>query len=181
MLFRERQQVVIFALAVAMVSGFLVFRYLPLRKKIKEAGQKQQVQKAAVATTLLQTRRLPALEEQLKELKSSAGNYDARVPQHRDLGEFLQKIADLMNGHNLKEQLIEPGEQITAKQVSCIPVTIQCKGRLKQIFGFFESLQELDRLVRLEKIKLVNDKNFTGTVSMQTKAFIFYGKQASQE
>jgi Tfp pilus assembly protein PilO len=57
---------------------------------------------------------------------------------------------------------------------------MQGKGRLKQIFEFFGRLQSLDRLVRIEQVKLVNDRDFSGEVSMQTKAVIYYRTEAGQ-
>jgi len=57
---------------------------------------------------------------------------------------------------------------------------MQCKGGVEQIFEFFKSLQNLDRLVRIEQIKLVNDQDFTGQASMQTKAVVYYRAEAEQ-
>jgi hypothetical protein len=51
---------------------------------------------------------------------------------------------------------------------------MQCKGRLTQIFEFYKQLQKLDRLVRIEQVKLVNDSSFEGEVSMETKLVIYY-------
>jgi hypothetical protein len=35
-------------------------------------------------------------------------------------------------------------------------------------------MQSLDRLVRIEHVELVNDSDFTGEVSLQTKVVIYY-------
>jgi len=85
-----------------------------------------------------------------------------------------------MNENNLREQLIQPGEEVKAEGLNCIPVSMKCKGSLKQIFKFFRSLQRLDRLIRIEEVKLVNDNGFSGEVSMQTKVIIFYRAKAEQ-
>ena len=119
---------------------------------------------------------IPA-KEKLQKLQQTVGNYEQNVPEHRELGEFLQKIANLMNEHNLVEQVIEPAREIEADQLNCIPVDMECKGRLTEIFAFYKSLQSMDRLVRIESIKLVNDRDFSGEVSMQTKVVIYYRPQ----
>jgi len=123
---------------------------------------------------------LPVLKEQLLKLQEAVGNYEANIPTRRSLGEFLHRIAALMNEHHLTEQLIQPGEEIEAKGLNCIPLNMQCKGRLKQIYEFFSSLQVLDRSIRIEDVKLVNDKDFSGEVRMQTKAFIYYRADSGQ-
>ena len=179
-MFRERQQIVIFVIAGAMVSGFVLFRYLPLQKRIRAVEQARAAQRLAITKTSAESRQVPALKGQLLKLQRTVGNYEANVPGQRALGVFLHRIANLMNEYNLRERLIQPGEEVKAEGLNCIPVSMQCKGGLKQIFKFFKSLQVLDRLVRIEQIKLVNDGDFSGEVGMQTKAVIYYRAEAEQ-
>lgn len=180
MLFRERQQILIFVMAGVMVVGFVLFRYLPLRKKMKSVEKTRAAQSLVIAKGASQSEQLPALREELAKLRSAVSNYERQIPADRELGAFLHRIADLMNGHNLKEQLIEPGKEVEADGLNYIPVTMKCKGRLKQIFEFYKSLQSLDRLVRIEQIKLVNENNFSGEISMQTQAVVYYRPQNIQ-
>lgn len=180
MVFRERQQIAICAVAVAMVGGFVLFRYLPLQKRVKAIGQKRAAQTLAVAEAWRQSGQLPVLKEQLLKLQRAVGNHEANIPAQMALGVFLHRIANLMNEHHLKEQVIAPGKEIEVDELNCIPVDMQCKGRLKQIFEFYGQMQELDRLVRIEQVKLVNDNDFSGEVSMQTKVFIYYRPEARQ-
>jgi len=178
--FREKQQIAICVAAVAMIGGFVLLRYLPLQRKMKSVKQAQAVQSLAILKASAESEQLPALKEQLLKLYRAVSNYEANIPEQRALGEFLHRIANLMNEHNLREQLIEPGKEIKSAELNCIPVSIQCTGRVEQIFGFFKSLQKLDRLVRIEEIKLVNDRDFGGEASMQTKAVIYYRAEAEQ-
>ena len=180
MLFRERQQIIICAAAVVMVGGFVLLRYLPLQKKMKAVKEAQAVQRLAIAKASARSEQLPALKERLLKLQTAVGNYEANIPAERDLGAFLHRIVNLMNEHNLQGQSIQSGKEIKAEKLKCIPVSMQCKGELKQIFEFFRRLQSLDRLVRIEQVKLVNDRDFRGEVSMQTKAVIYYRTEAGQ-
>lgn len=173
-LFRERQQIMIYVTTGAMVIGFVLLRYLPLRKRIEVVESRLAGARSVVAEASARRGQLPALKEQLLKLGKAVGNYEVNIPAQRALGEFLHRIADLMNEHNLKEQLIQPGKEIEADVLNCIPVNMQCKGGLAQIFEFYKSLQELDRLVRIEQMKLENDSDFSGDVSMRTKVFIYY-------
>jgi len=181
MLFRERQQIAICVVAAAMVGGFVLLRYLPLRKRIEIVEQAKVERMLAVTKGQAQSKQLPVLEEQLLKLQHSIGNYQARIPQQRELGVFLRKIADLMNEHNLKEQVIAPAEEVEAEELNCIPVNIQCKGKLAQVFEFCRQLQALDRLVRVEQVKLTNDTDFGGEVTMETRTVVYYGAKISQE
>lgn len=178
--FRERQQIAICVIAAAMVSGFVLLRYLPLQKRIRAVKQAQAVQKLAIAKASAESKQLPALKEKLLKLQTAVGNYEANIPAQRALGVFSHRIANLVNEHSFRGQLIQPGKEVAAEKLNCIPVSMQCKGRLAQIFEFFKSLQSLDRFVRIEQVKLVNDSDFSGEVSMQTKAVIYYRPEAGK-
>jgi len=133
-----------------------------------------------ITKTSAESRRMPELKQQLQELQETVGNYERKIPEHRELGMFLQKITNLMNEQNLVEQVIQPGQEIEADALKCIPVNIQCKGKLAKIFGFYRRLQGLSRLVRIEQVRLTNDSDYSGEVSMETKTVIYYRPKAGQ-
>lgn len=179
-LFREKQQLVICVAAGVIVAGFVLFRYLPLRRRMKAAMQTKAAQTLTIAKGTADSKQLPLLKEQLLELQRELENYEANIPERSNIGVFLQRIAGLMNEHNLKEHVIEPRKEIKAEELNCIPVNMKCKGRLTQIFEFYRRLQGMDRLIRIEQVKLFNDSDFSGEVGMEAKAVIYYRAQVGQ-
>lgn len=180
MLFRERRQIAICAAAAVLVCGFALFRYLPLQRKMKSLEQAHTAQKLAISKASAESQQIPIIKERLIELQTIVENYERQIPAQRKLGEFLQIIANLMNEYNLQGQMIQPEKEIKAGELNCIPLNIQCKGKLSQIFEFYKRLQGLDRMVRIERVKLVNDSGFTGEVIMQTEAVIYYSAESKQ-
>ena len=180
MLFRGKQQVMICVIAAAIVCVFVVFWYLPLRSKANAIRQAKAERVLSIAKGAADARHLPLLEEQLLRLKARLGDYEASIPEQRAHGMFLGRVADLMKEHDLKDQVITPGEEIEAGKFKCIPVNMQCKGELAQISEFYRRLQILDRLVRIEKVKLSNDNNYSGQVSMETNAVVYYRAKVGQ-
>ncbi|MFC1675701.1 type 4a pilus biogenesis protein PilO [Planctomycetota bacterium] len=179
-MFKNKQQIIIIAAAILMICVFSLVWYLPLQKRKNTIEQADTIQQLSIDNSVLQNNQLPTLKEQIEQFQVSIGNYDLHIPEYRDLGTFLQEIAELMNKHGLKKQVVNPNIEIQTDDLNCIPVTMQCNGQLSQIFEFFKSLQSLDRMVRIEQVTLINDKNFNGQVSMQTKAFIYYKAPAEQ-
>ncbi len=170
----------IFVAAGVIIGGFGLFRYLPLRRKIKALRQTKTAQALTIAKGTADGKQLPLLKEQLLELQRELENYEANIPERSDIGVFLQRIAGLMNEHNLRGQVIEPRKEIKAEKLNCIPVNMKCKGRLTQIFKFYRQLQGMDRLIRIEQVKLFNDSDFSGEVGMEAKAVIYYRAQVGQ-
>jgi len=156
------------------VCVFVLFWYLPLRKKMKAVNQAKTAQTLAIAKGAADSRQLPLLKEQLLKLQNRIRNYKVNIPETNTFGGFLGSVIDLMNKYNLKEQEITPGEEVKADKFNCIPVNIHCKGELTQIFNLYRQFQILDRLIRIEQVKLSNDSNYNGHVSMETKAIIYY-------
>jgi Tfp pilus assembly protein PilO len=176
--FRDKQQIAICAAAVAMVCGFVLLRYLPLQRRMKYIRQVQAAQMLALSKASAESGQIPIIREELLQLQTAVGNFERQIPAQRELGEFLQKIANLMNENNLREQVIQPGKEINAGELNCIPVNMQCKGKLSQIFEFYRRVQGLDRLVRIEHVKLTNDGDFSGEVTMQTEVVIYYSPRS---
>ena len=174
MLFGRSQQIAICVIAGAIICVFVIFWYLPLREKMRLVKLAKAEQIVTIAKGMADTEQVPVLKEQLQKLRMELQGYESKIPDQRDFGTFLGRITDLMNENNLKEQSIEPGEIIAAEKFNCIPVSMQCRGRLTQIFKFYDCLQDLGRLIRIERVKLSNDAGYTGQVSMETKAIIYY-------
>ena len=82
-----------------------------------------------------------------------------------------------MDSHNLKEQAIQPLEEKKINELICIPVSMECRGTLKDIFEFYKNLQEIDRQIRIRQVKLKNRNNFSGEVKMETEIVIYYRSQ----
>ena len=76
--------------------------------------------------------------------------------------------------------ILWPYAEIQADKLICIPISMRCTGTLSQVYGFCKSLQSLDRIVRIENIRLSNDSEFTGRITMQTKATIYYREISGQ-
>ena len=174
MFFRERQQLTICVVAGVTVCVFVLFWYLPLCRKMKVVNQVKTAQTLAIVKGAVGSKQLPLLKEQLLKLRTRLGKYEANIPEQNTFGGFLGSVTDLMNENNMKEQEVTPGEEVKAGQFNCIPVSIRCKGELAQIFKLYRQLQRLDRLIRIEQVKLSNDGDYKGQVSMDTKAIIYY-------
>ncbi len=174
MLHCERRQIVIFVVAGALATGFVLLRYFPLRKDMQGLEEARREQKASIAKAAAEAEQLPVLKEELVELQAAVGDYEVKVPAARELGVFLQQIASLMSEQSLGEQQVQPGEEVQAGSLNCIPINIHCKGDMKRIFEFFKSLQKLERCVRIEQVKITNGRNFSGQASLDTKAVIYY-------
>ena len=174
MRFPEKQQLIIFALLTAVVVGFAVLRFYPLRCAAKGIKQAESEELTRITVLSTQRQQLPELHRQVEQLRIEAERCDAKITQGRNFALIWEQIAEVMNAHDLKDQLIQPESEITDGQLSCIPISIKCSGTLSQVFEFFKSLQQFERLIRLEQVKLVNDADFSGRIKVESKVNVYY-------
>ena len=79
-----------------------------------------------------------------------------------------------MNACKLTDQLVQPGEELKSDQLCSIPLKLECRGSLEQLFAFFQAMEDMDRLVRLEEVQFENDSDFSAVVKLNAKANVYY-------
>lgn len=174
MRFLEKQQLIIVGVAAMLFIGFAVFRYYPLtrqKRRIEKTNTEQIVAVTKAKTCSLQ---LPFLRRHITAIREKTEDYEVKIPKNRQFAELWRQFASVMNKHNLKGQLVQPGTEIQGSEVSRIPMTIECTGSLNQIFELFRSLQDFERLIRIEDMKLINGKDFAGPLKMEVQASVYY-------
>ena len=174
MRFLEKQQLIIIFLAAVIFVGFGLLRYYPLAKQKKNIEKTNNEQLFAASEAKAYSMKLPFLRRHIAAVREKTKDYDIKIPQTRQFAELWKQIASVMNRHNLKDQLVQPGTEIQGSRVNRIPLTIECSGSLNEIFDLFESLRDFDRLIRIEDIKLINDKDFAGPIKMTVEANVYY-------
>ncbi len=117
---------------------------------------------------------IPALRTQADDLRVKLADYDRKIPPDRQFADLWQRMAEIMNRHNLQDQNVQPGAETTCKIVGCIPIAIQCSGTLDQIFEFLKSLADFQRLIRIDELQLQNDADYSGRIKLNAAAKVYY-------
>lgn len=169
---RKRQRWVCI-IAVLFVGDFILCGYLPAHQRLVALDRMRAQQKQVIQMAAAQSAELPGLERRLRGMERAVDGFDRRVPAERSLGTFLQQIAGIMTECQLTEQVVLPGKEWKNEELNCVPIHVACKGTLTDIFGFFQKVQSLDRLVRVQRVTLENDSDLTGRISLQVEAVIF--------
>lgn len=176
-LFQKHQLIVCGVVSVVM-AAFLLLRHIPLHRSKEAVGKVMVAQELAMVEAQTRMEQMPYLREQVGKLRSEMGNFQAKVPRGRPAyGAFLEQITRLMDKHHLEEQLVQPQQELQTQQANCIPVSVQGKGSLKQIFNFFRSLQRLDRKIRISRVELTNSEEFSfgkSKLSVKAEVGIYY-------
>lgn len=181
MRYPEKQQVIIIAVGLIVTALFTVFRYIPIAKDnmlLKQAKAAHLDENTKVAAQIGQ---LPLVCEQKARLQQSIGNYDLKIPEKREFASLWEEISSLMNEHKLKDQQIKPGIETEDGRLVCIPITIECSGNTDQVFAFFRSLENVDRLLRIDSLEIQRLEGMHNAikVNMTSKVYCRKNEQKS--
>jgi Tfp pilus assembly protein PilO len=169
----RKQQMWVYIIAGLFVCDFVLCGYIPSRQRLTALDRTRAQQRQVIQMAAAQSVELPGLEQRLRGMEKAVEGFDRRVPADRALGTFLQQIAGIMTDCRLAEQVVLPGKEWSTGMLNCVPIHVACKGTLTDAFAFFQRLQSLDRLVRIQKVALENDPDLTGRIGLQVEAVIF--------
>lgn len=174
----DKQQFIIIIVAVVSLGGFGLLRYLPLAGKTRAIKAAREQFQAGDREVKSQARQIPLLNAKMEQVKSKIGDYDSKIPFGREFASLYDEITDVMKKHNLSDQLIQPGGEIAGNEISTIPISIECSGNLKDIFGFFRSIESFDRLIRIESLEMKSEIEHD-IIAVKAGVLVFYRNQYS--
>ncbi|MEN6337704.1 MAG: type 4a pilus biogenesis protein PilO [Phycisphaerales bacterium] len=176
----RKQQVWVCVIAGLFLCDFILCAYLPAQQRLASLKNAKAEQRRTIDMAAGQGDELPGLKAKLRDTQRLIDQFEAAVPSDNALGAFLQRVTTLMTEKGLTEQVVLPGKEVVSGELGCIPIRMSCQGTLANLFGFFRELQTLDRLVRIETVKIENDAAYSGRLTLQTEAFIFYQSKSAQ-
>lgn len=170
----DKKQYLIMTVVILVMGAIGFLRCKPL---IAKAGQLREIKSRQTLENLQicnQMKDLPRIGQRMKELQQQVGDYYNKIPRERQFAGLWDQIADVMNSHELKDQLIQPGQEVIGKEINSISVNIKCTGSLSQLFGFLKELDGFERVIRIEQLRLTNSVSEPGRITMNANAKIYY-------
>ena len=174
----KKQQIVVISAAAVMTAVFVFCGYLPLSSKVKTLRSGNEDMKILIDQRFAEISQIPAMRTRVSDLAAKVGNMNERIPGDRNIGDFLNSVAGIMQSCDLKEQLVQPSAEFSEGKLRCIPIELNCKGNLESMFNFFKSLRSSGRLIRIERIEFEGSDKLDGQIKMSTKGLIYYQPKA---
>ena len=174
MLTRNKTQLSIVAVGALLVIDFVWFGFLPSRKQLELIRKLEARQLGVVDVAETQRGQVVAVRQELEQLERDMGELGRHIPKEKSIGTFLTEMSILMTRHGLTKQMIIPRTETAGDIAIRVPVAVHCEGKLKAIYGFYEDLKGIERLVRIDEMLLTNDAHLAGHLRMEAQFIIFY-------
>ena len=154
--------------------GLGAYQYYPVhlqKKALRETLRKQENKLDEIRSY---SEKLPMLHREVKSLEPRSEEFSRRFPLDQRFSQLWQQIAEIMERNHLSDQLVRPGVVSCGRDFCSIPLEIQCSGTFEDFFEFFRSLEQFDRLIRMEDVHIRNDANVSGQLTLHANARVFY-------
>ncbi len=102
---------------------------------------------------------LPALKQQLEDIKETFGDLLKRLPDKTGVAELLVDISQQGLGAGLEFELFKPGNEQPADFYVELPIQIRVMGNYHEFGNFISSVSDLPRIVTNHDIKIVPGPN----------------------
>lgn len=157
------------ALVIAAI-GFLGWQYdvKELRENLAKARQKEVALRGEFETKQRKAANLPALKQQLEDIKETFGDLLKRLPNKTEVAELLVDISQQGLGAGLEFELFKPGNEQPQDFYVELPIQIRVVGDYHEFGTFISGVSDLPRIVTNHDIKIQTNK--AGRMTLETTA-----------
>ena len=138
------------------VIGFSLFSFAPHLVKVFNLKQKLNTRQTTFYNLQQELNNKKSLLETKWGNDLAKGKLLQAIPYQMQSNQFLNQIKDLITNTKLKLNKYMPEDMIKEEEYVKLPILLEVTGDYKALNTFFKELEELNRLVTVEKIKILN-------------------------
>lgn len=154
--------------ASAIIGGGWWYDIDPLQQQLAGEQKKEGELKIAFEGKQKKAANLPALKQQLEDIKETFGDLLKRLPNKTEVAELLVDISQQGLGAGLEFDLFKPGNEQPADFYVELPIEIRVIGNYHQFGTFISGISDLPRIVTSHDIKITPTTG--GRLILQTTA-----------
>ncbi len=161
------------AVCVAVIAG-LWFAWLKsvdeqlIAEKTREEQLREDYKKK-----LVQAVNLDALKKQLEQVQQYVTQLERQLPSKAEMDALLSDINQAGIGRSLQFELFRPGQVSVKEYYAELPIAVRVTGRYHDIGLFAADIANLSRIVTLNNLSLVPNKDKDGVLTLDGTAKTF--------
>ena len=145
---------IVLGILAAMVAGAVLFVYRGQGKRLDDFKTRITATRATLKTQGQTVAIVPELIKQVGAMRARYKDFDRRLPVRQELGGFLRNISAHLGDEKFSDQLIEPGSPTREDLFHTLPIIMRFKGSYLTSVDFFKRIDEMERLTRIQKLKI---------------------------
>ena len=145
---------VVVGILVVLVTVAAVFLYRSQEKELDLLKTRLKAAKSLLEVQSQKASIVPDLTRQIGAMKKQYKDFDRRLPQSKEIGEFLRELSAHLGEEKLSDESFNPGSPQRRELFQTQPITMKFKGAYLSTVDFLRRIDRMKRLTRVQKLKI---------------------------
>jgi len=112
------------------------------------------------------------LDVEIKKLKQDIMQASSMFPKDIGITSLLKEVSVIGESSGLQILLFEPMEAVNQGVYEEIPIKLKIRGTYKQVASFFYGISSLERIIKIQDMKITGPINNSGIVMTESELMI---------
>ena len=154
------QRVLIYASAIILLVGsFAYFAYLPKHKEIGRLESEYKVLAEKLDKARTTAKQLNYYRAKMKAAEAQFNIVMKALPEKEEIPTLLSGISQAARDAGLDITKFQPNQEKAKEFYAEVPISISVSGNYHNVALFFDKISNLPRIVTIEAVKLIPDKD----------------------
>jgi type IV pilus assembly protein PilO len=168
------QRLLICVLTIAVLGGgyyYLIFA--PKDKVLQQVKTEYKDQVTKLETFKRKARALREFETKMAKVQEEFDIAMKALPEKKEIPSLLRGVSKAGSNAGLVFLLFQPAPVVNKEFYKEIPLSLKVEGDFHQIADFFSQVGNLNRIVNIDNMSMMTDKNDSGLIQMDCSAVTY--------
>ena len=167
------KNLVYICVCVVVVFGLWWFWLSLVNEELISEQQTEETLREQYKSKLIEAVNLDELKKQLVQVQQYVSQLEKQLPSKAEMDALLSDINQAGIGRSLQFELFRPGEVDVKEYYAELPISVRVTGAYHDIGFFVADVAKLSRIVTLNNINLIPNKDKEGMLTMECTAKTF--------
>jgi Tfp pilus assembly protein PilO len=168
----SRDNLVVLVIVVVLVATALFGVYMPQAAQREELERAIEIDRARLEQTEHKIEVVPAMAQRVETMRLEYKDFDRKLPQRKELGDFLRQINASLAEQDLTNKMIQTGQPTEEGRFQRLPITMQFTGEYLPLCTFLDRMARTKRLAQVRKLNII--RNDDGKLSIDLQMNIYF-------
>jgi Tfp pilus assembly protein PilO len=164
-------------LALMLLALFFFATILPANRRRAASAESTRMLRTQLASNEKEATQLPAVKEEVKQLKSRLTGLDKKLPKRPDTDQFGREITQVSEACALKKVNMQVGAPRRTELFSEMPIGLNFNGDFNSVIAFLRQTEELQRLTRVRSLSIKSKDPSKGQVEVDVAMNIYFADE----
>jgi Tfp pilus assembly protein PilO len=168
----SRDNLVVLGIVVVLVATAVFGVYVPQAAQQEELERAIRMDRTRLEQTEHRIAVVPTMAKRVEAMRTEYKDFDRKLPQRKELGDFLRQINASLAEQDLTNKMIQTGQPAPEGRFQRLPITMQFTGEYLPLVTFLDRMAKTKRLAQVRRLNI--DRNDDGNLSINLQMNIYF-------